>query len=90
MMNPKSAKALLGAAAISLVLGMVVISPAGGLFLYGLAALLALAPIFGGDKKVRIAAGVLLALALVLLATTYPEYAKEMARYREHAEQKRP
>lgn len=82
-MNPKTAKTLVWAAASGILLGMVVISPAGGLFLYSIAALFAVIPTIFSTKGYRIAGGFLLAASLVLLAVTYPQYDAEMTSYRE-------
>jgi len=86
--NPKSAKALVSVSAICLLLVLVVMSPAGGLFLYALAALAALIPTIFGKGKLRFAGAVALAAALALLAVTYPKYAAEMTRYKQRAQQK--
>jgi len=72
-MNPKTARALVWAAAGSMLLGMVVISPAGSLFFYTIAALCAVAPTIFSTKGNRIAGGVLLVASLALLAVTYPK-----------------
>ena len=82
-MNLKTAKTFVWAAVSSILLGMVVMSPAGSLFLYSIAALCAVVPAIFGTKGYRIAGGVLLAVSLALLAVTYPEYDAEMTRYRE-------
>ncbi len=87
-MNPKSAKALVGASVISIILGLVVMSPAGGLFLYALAALAALVPTIFGKGKLRFAGAAALVAALVLLVVTYPKYEAEMTRYKQRAQQK--
>ena len=82
-MNLKTAKTFVWAAVSSILLGMVVMSPAGSLFLYSIAALCAVVPAIFGTKGHRIAGGVLLAVSLALLAVTYPKYDAEMTRYRE-------
>ena len=82
-MNPKTAKTFVWAAVSSILLGMVVMSPAGGLFLYSIAALCAVVPTIFSTKGHRIAGGVLLAVSLALLAVTYPKYDAEMTSYRE-------
>lgn len=82
-MNPKTAKTFVWAAVSSILLGMVVMSPAGSLFLYSIAALCAVVPTLFSAKGHRIAGGVLLAASLALLAVTYPKYDAEMTRYRE-------
>lgn len=83
ILNPKTAKTFVWAAASSILLGMVVMSPAGSLFLYSIAALCAVVPTLFSTKGHRIAGGVLLAVSLALLAVTYPKYDAEMTRYRE-------
>lgn len=87
-MNPKSAKALVGAAVISIVLGMVVLSPSGSFLLWALAALSAAVPTNFGTKGSRVAGAVILAASLALAAATYPKYAAEMGRHRARAQQK--
>ncbi len=82
-MNPETAKTFVWAAAGSILLGMVIMSPAGGLFLYAIATLCAVVPTIFSAKGHRIAGGVLLALSLALLAVTYPKYDAEMTSYRE-------
>lgn len=82
-MNPKTAKTFVWATASSMLLGTVIMSPAGGLFLYSIAALCAVLPTIFGIKGHRIAGGLLLAVSLALLAVTYPKYDAEMTSYRE-------
>lgn len=69
---------------VALVLGAMVISPAGGFFLSALAGLAALIPIAGGKRWVRLTGVVLLTLSLLAVVNSYPEYRAEMSRYREH------
>ncbi|MCL4457361.1 MAG: hypothetical protein M1406_08195 [Nitrospirae bacterium] len=87
-MNPKSAKTFVWAAVISILLGMVVMSPAGSLSLYSIAALFAAIPAIFSTKRTRIAAIVILAVSLVLLAVTYPKFDAEITKYRERAHKK--
>ncbi len=87
-MNPKSAKTFVWAAVISILLGMVVMSPAGSFFLYSVSALFAASPAIFGAKGTRIAAVVILAVSLALLAVTYPKYDAEMTKYKERAHKK--
>lgn len=89
-MNPKSAKALTGAAVICLILGMLIISPAGSLFLYAMAALCAAIPTVFGDRGARVAGAVVLVVSLLLAVVTYPRYGADMTRYRERAKTKSP
>ena len=71
-----------------MLLGMVVISPAGSLFFYTIAALCAVAPTIFSTKGNRIAGGVLLVASLALLAVTYPKYEAEMTGYRARADKR--
>jgi len=87
-MNPKTARTFVWAAAGSMLLGTVVMSPAGSLFLYAIAALCAVAPTIFSTKGNRIAGGVLLAASLALLAVAYPEYEAEMTGYRARADKR--
>ncbi len=87
-MNRKTAKTFVWASVISLLLGMVVMSPVGGFFLYTLAALAALIPAIFGGGRLRIASALLLAVSLTLLAVNYPKYDAEMTRYKQRAHQK--
>jgi len=89
-MKPKSANALVGAAVISVVLGMIVLSPSGSLLLYILAALFAAVPTIFATKRTRVAGAVILIASLALTAATYPKYAAEMASYRARSQQKAP
>ena len=89
-MNAKSAKTFVWASVISLLLGLVVMSPAGGVFLYAISALVALIPIVIGGWRLRIAGAVILAVSLVLLTATHPKFDSEMARYKQRAHQKSP
>ena len=89
-MNAKSAKTFVWASVISLLLGMVVMSPAGSVFLYAVSVLAALMPIAVGGWKLRIAGAVLVAVSLVLLTATYPKFDSEMTRYKQRAHQKAP
>lgn len=87
-MNPKTAKMFIWASVSSILLGMVVMSPAGSLFIYSIAALCAVVPTIFSTKGHRIAGGVLLAVSLALLAVMYPEYNAEMTKYRERVHKK--
>ena len=87
-MNQKSAKTFVWASVISLLLGMVVMSPAAGFFLYALAALAALIPAIFSSGRLRIAGAVILTVSLALLAVTYPKYDAEMTSYKQRAQQK--
>ncbi len=87
-MTPKTAKAFVWASAISLLLGMAVMSPVGGFFLYALAALAALIPAIFGGGRLRIAGALLLAVSLTLIAVNYPKYDAEVTSYKQRAQQK--
>ena len=87
-MDPKTARAFVWAAVGSMLFGMAVMSPAGSLFLYAIAALCAVAPAIFSNKGNRIAGGVLLAASFALLAVTYPKYEAEMTGYRARADKR--
>jgi hypothetical protein len=89
-MNAKSAKTFVWASVISLLLGVVVVSPVGSTFLYAISALVAPIPIVIGGWKLRVAGVVMLAVSLVLLTATYPKFDSEMTRYKQRAHQKSP
>jgi len=84
-----TAKTLAQTAGIVLVLAAIVGSPAGTLLGAALAALLAVGALLLGRARLRIVAGVLLALALALGAATYPAYREHMAAYAKTAEGRR-
>ena len=84
-MNPKSSKALVGAAVLSLVFGGLIGSPDGRLFCFGLAAAFAAVPALFSKARMRIVSAVLLTLSLALAANVYPEYAKRLDRVRAKA-----
>lgn len=86
-MNPKTTKTFFWASAISLLLGMVVMSPAGSFSLYALAALAALITAIFSSGRLRIAGAVIVAVSIALLAVTYPKYDPEMMSYKQHAQQ---
>ncbi len=79
-MNPKSAQALVGAAVLSLLAGMLILSPHGSLFFYGLAAVFAAVPAIFAGKKLRIVSAVVLVVSLAAAAGVYPEYASYLDR----------
>lgn len=84
-LDPVSARTLVQAAGAVAFIGLVVGSPAGAMAAYALAALLAVAPVVFGRGKPRLAAAIVLAIAALLLYSTYPQYRDEMAAYRAHA-----
>jgi hypothetical protein len=67
-MNPKSASALAWLAAMALVLGTMIGSPAGQRAAYVVAASLAAVPAWRAGRKTRIAAIAVVALALLMIA----------------------
>ena len=79
-MNPESAKTLIGAAVLCIFAGMIVLSPHGQLFLYGLAAVAAAIPAIFSRKKLRIVSIIVLLASLALAASVYPEYANYLDR----------
>ena len=87
-MNPKSARTFVWAAIISIILGIMIITPAGSVFLYLIAVLFAAIPAIFGAKKTRIAAIVILAVSIALLVVTYPIYDAHMTKYRERVHKK--
>jgi len=84
-MNPRSARTLLWVSAALLVAGSVVGAPEAGVAALAMAALCALAPAVAGKGKTRVAAAVLLVVALGLAFLKYPEAKRQMERYRERA-----
>ena len=87
-MNPKSAKTFVWISVVSLLLGMAVMSPVGGFFLYALAALAALIPAIFSRGRLRVAGAVIVAVSIALLAATYPKFDAEMTSYKQRAQQK--
>lgn len=84
-MSPRSAAALVWAAVITLLPGMLVMAPAGRFACFVIAALLAAAPAIFARKRPRLAGVVVLAAALTLLLASYPAFEAEMTRYRQRA-----
>jgi hypothetical protein len=72
-----SASALTWFALILLILGLLMMSPAGSFAVFILAALFAAAPALFGTKKIRLAAIVLLIAAIILAASQYPGFKNE-------------
>ncbi len=79
-MKNSTASTLIWLTVILLVLGLLIMSPSGSFFVFVLAALAALAPIFSGSKKIRIAAVLLLSASILLASVKYPEFRKEQKR----------
>ena len=83
-MNPTSARALNGLAVLLLIVGWMIISPAGSFFAFLAAAMSALFPaIFGRERARLVAAGLLLA-ALSSATIKFPEFRQEQVRYQKH------
>ncbi|MBI3061090.1 MAG: hypothetical protein HYY83_03820, partial [Deltaproteobacteria bacterium] len=79
-MNPESAQALAGAAVLSLLAGMLILSPHGSLFFYGLAAIFAAVPAIFGGGRLRVVSAVVLVVSLAAAAGVYPDYADYLER----------
>lgn len=84
-MNPKNTKSLLWIGIISMLTGMIVMSPVAGLALYALATVFSAFPALLGAKRVRIIGIMLLVLSLFLSVATYPKYVAEMTSYKKRA-----
>ncbi len=84
-MKPVTARTLIVASAISLLAGLVILSPSARFFLMVLAALLVAAPVFFCRQSLRIVAVILLFLSLLLTAHTYPSFQADQRAYRERA-----
>jgi membrane protein implicated in regulation of membrane protease activity len=85
-MNPRSASALVGAAAIVTFMGLIAMSPAGQLFFCIVGAVFAVVPTIFGPKGPRVAGGVMLAIAIALAYQGYPAFEKEKDDYRKRVE----
>lgn len=79
-----SARTLTIAAGVSLLLGMMVGSPAGAMFGYGLAAVTALAATLLARGRARWVALAVWVTAFGLACFVYPEFGAHMAGYRRH------
>jgi len=82
-MNPQSARTLVWTAVILLVLGLIVPSPAGSIFLFGLAALCALFPTAFARKGAQLGAAAALLVAVGLAVLAYPQYQQHMGAFTE-------
>lgn len=82
--SDQAAGALLGLAAIFLVGGLVVMSPAGTFAAAAVAGLLALAPLLFGSTKRRIVAGVILGVALVMGIPAYLDHQRMVERAKQY------
>jgi hypothetical protein len=69
------------AAVACLVLGWIVGSPAGAMFLHTLAAVFALPAVLMARGNARFLPGVVLGVALAMTIVTYPQYREHMAAY---------
>ncbi len=84
-MKPVTARTLIWASAIFLLVGLIIMSPSAQFFLMVLAALLVAAPVFLVQGSLRIVAVILLFLSLFLAAYTYPSFQADQRAYRERA-----
>lgn len=82
-----SARTCLVVAAILLIVGIVVISPTGGLSAFVLAALLALIGIGLGFRRYGVAGIILLVIAIALIVGQLPEAREDYGRYLESVQQ---
>jgi hypothetical protein len=64
-----------------LLLGFSIGSPAGAMFLHGLAVLFALSSVLLARGLARFFSGLVLGVALAMLVVTYPAYREHMAAY---------
>ena len=87
-MKAESARALVWAAAILIMLGLVIMSPAGAFALFALAAISAAIPAAFGSKLPRIIAAVLLITSLALAATFYSAFDREREAYAQRAKER--
>jgi uncharacterized PurR-regulated membrane protein YhhQ (DUF165 family) len=87
-MKAESARALIWVTGILIVLGLVVMSPAGAFALVSLAAISAVVPTVFGPKAARIVAAALLIASLALAATFYSAFDKEREAYAQRAKQR--
>lgn len=81
-MQPASARALTGLAALTLLGGFLVMSPSGAFLAFCLAAVLAAFPAIFGAGKIRLFAVALLLGAAALAVNRYPDFHREQERYR--------
>jgi hypothetical protein len=80
--SPTSVRTLLWTAAILALVGAMVGSPAGGLLVLAVAALLGAIAAVPGTRRTRIVAALLTVACLALAAARFAEARREMARYR--------
>ena len=89
VMQPASARALTGAAALVLLVGFMVMSPSGAFLAFCLAALLSAIPAIFGAGKTRLIAAALLLGATVLAVGRYSAFRAEQQRHRERVKSAR-
>jgi len=76
-----TARALVRVATGCIILGLLIGSPAGSMFFYGLGALFAFPSVLLERGRSRVLAALVLGAALSLLVIIYPEYREHMARW---------
>ena len=82
-MQPASARALTGMAALILLVGLIVMSPSAAFLAFCLAALVAAPAAFFGTGKMRLLAAALLIGAVILAVGRYSAFRADQQRYRE-------
>ena len=87
-MNPKSSDALVWAAVIANLLGLVVLSPDGQFFVAAVAALLTIVPAIRARGARRVIAAAVMAGSLALAALAFPEFERSMGQYRQRARER--
>lgn len=87
-MNPKSASALVWAAVIANILGLVVMSPSGQSMLAAVGVVLAIVPSIFGRKVPQIAGAVVLAVSIGLVVVAYPKHEQAMEQYQKRAQER--
>lgn len=80
-MNVKSASSLVWASVVLIVIGLIVMSPAGQFVCMILAVVAAAIPAVFGHNRIRLAAIISLVIALLLSSVIYPEFKRHMDRY---------
>jgi membrane protein implicated in regulation of membrane protease activity len=81
-MNEKSARALVWFSVILMVLGLLIMSPSGAFLLFIVSGLMAVAPALLGKRKTRLAALLVLMLAILFAGNAYPQFKSEQERMR--------
>lgn len=84
-LNDATAKSMNWLAIIILFVGMMIPSPTGVFFSTIVAILVALVPLVFSRGKKRIAAAVIVAVALLFACTTFADFQKDYGSYRERA-----